>query len=307
MIIKFRKNIKFFIFSLISICIFLILYKINLLDFGVLIKLVIKEPYLILLSAILYISTILIGSYRYFLILKSFNYNLNYNNSLKITSSSIFYGQWFPGSSALIEFFRIFFLKQHININIKESFLSVFYDRVIGLVSFIIICFISISLKYELFKSFSYFFFIVFLFGIILVNKIPPLIFKILKINFIPNNFFLISYEMILSLVISSLIILTYFLISKISNVNLNLIDIAIMMPIIAILTIIPLGIGNLGGLQLGTLFIFQFISEKSFEIITMSLIFAIITLIINSIFGAIFLKSSLITFKKAITHYEKK
>ena len=73
-------------------------------------------------------------------------------------------------------------------------------------------------------------------------------------------------------------------------------------MPLIAIVGILPLGIGNLGGLQVGTLLIFQFVSENNTEIISMSLTFAIITIFINSIFGTIFFKSSLDIFKKGLT-----
>ena len=78
------------------------------------------------------------------------------------------------------------------------------------------------------------------------------------------------------------------------------------MMPLIAIVGILPLGIGNLGGLQLGTLLIFQFVSQNNVEIVSMSIIFALITIFINSIFGIIFFKSSLSIFKKALLKYEK-
>ena len=140
----------------------------------------------------------------------------------------------------------------------------------------------------------------------VIINQIPVLTFKIFKINFIKKNFLMISYEMIISLLISGLIIVSYYLISKITNANLNFIDIAILMPLIAIVGILPLGIGNLGGLQVGTLLIFQFVSENNTEIISMSLTFAIITIFINSIFGTIFFKSSLDIFKKALLQYEK-
>ncbi len=304
---KIKKNIKILLFSLISIGILFVLKKLNILDFNALVLSIKKEPDLIFLSALLYALSIILGSIRYFIILKNFNYSLSPKNSLKITSSSIFYGQWFPGSSALIELFRIFFLKQHININLKNSIFSVIYDKALGLVSFIVICIISICLKYHLYEILGYYFIIIFFFGMFIINKTPIVIFKILKINFFKRNFFMISYEMIISLIISVLIIISYYLISKITNTNLNLTDIAILMPLIAFVGILPLGIGNFGGLQLGTLIIFQFVSENSSEIVSMSLTFAIITIIINSIFGIIFFKSSLDIFKKALLEYEKK
>ena len=120
-------------------------------------------------------------------------------------------------------------------------------------------------------------------------------------------NYFFISAELIISLLISTLIILSYFLISKVTGAQLSLIDIGIMMPLIAIIGILPLGLGNLGGLQVGTLLVFQFISEKSTEIILMSLIFILITILVNSIFGIIFLKSSFSIFKQTLLNYEKK
>ena len=73
------------------------------------------------------------------------------------------------------------------------------------------------------------------------------------------------------------------------------------------VIAILPIGIGNLGGLQVGTLIIFQFISEKNQEIVSMSLTFAVITIIINTIFGLFFLNSSLDIFKKALDKYETK
>ena len=181
------------------------------------------------------------------------------------------------------------------------------YDKIIGLISFILICLISIFLKYNFYELVGYFFIIIFFFGIIIINQTPVLIFKIFKINFIKRNFLMISYEMIISFLISGLIIICYYTISKITDTNLSFIDIAIMMPLIAIVGILPLGIGNLGGLQLGTLLIFQFVSQNNVEIVSMSIIFALITIFINSIFGIIFFKSSLSIFKKALLKYEKK
>ena len=189
----------------------------------------------------------------------------------------------------------------------KHSIISVLYDKIIGLVSFIILCIISIFLKYNLYESIGYYLILIFFFGVLIINQIPVLIFKIFKINFIKRNFSMISYEMIISLLISALIIVCYYLISKSTETNLSLIDIAIMMPLIAIIGILPLGIGNLGGLQLGTLLIFQFVSENNIEIVSMSLTFAIITIFINSIFGIVFFKSSVTIFKKALLQYEKK
>ena len=304
---KFKKNIKIFLYSIISLSILLILKKLNLLDFSTLVISIKEKPDLIFLSASLYAFSIILGSIRYFIILKNFHYGLNLKDSLNITSSSIFYGQWFPGSSALIELFRIFFLKQHININIKYSIFSVLYDRAIGLVSFIIICIASIFLKYNLHETFGYYLIIIVFVAVVIINTAPVVIFKICKVNFLNRKFLMISYEMIISLLISGLIIFSYYLISKITNTNLSLINIAIMMPLIALVSILPLGIGNLGGLQLGTLIIFQFVSENNSEIVSMSLTFAIITIIINSIFGIIFFKSSLDIFKKALLEYEKK
>lgn len=303
---KIRKKIRIFLYLLITLVILLILKKLNLLDFNSIALSIREEPDLLFLSALIYASSIILGSLRYFIILKNFNYSLKLKDSLKITSSSIFYGQWFPGSSALIELFRIFFLKQYIKINIKHSIFSVLYDKILGLISFIIICIISIFLKYNLYEITGYYFIIIFFLAMVIINQMPVLTFKIFKINFIKKNFLMISYEMIISLLISGLIIVSYYLISKITNANLNFIDIAILMPLIAIVGILPLGIGNLGGLQVGTLLIFQFVSENNTEIISMSLTFAIITIFINSIFGTIFFKSSLDIFKKALLQYEK-
>ena len=101
----------------------------------------------------------------------------------------------------------------------------------------------------------------------------------------------MISYEMIISLLISGLIIICYYLISKITNTNLNFIDIAILMPLIAIVGILPLGLGNLGGLQLGTLLIFNLFLKIMSEIVSMSVIFALITIFINSIIWNNFFK----------------
>ena len=303
---KIRKKIRIFLYLLITLGILLILKKLNLLDFNSIALSIREEPDLLFLSALIYASSIILGSLRYFIILKNFNYSLKLKDSLKITSSSIFYGQWFPGSSALIELFRIFFLKQYIKINIKHSIFSVLYDKILGLISFIIICIISIFLKYKLYEITGYYFIIIFFLAMVIINQMPVLTFKIFKINFIKKNFLMISYEMIISLLISGLIIVSYYLISKITNANLNFIDIAILMPLIAIVGILPLGIGNLGGLQVGTLLIFQFVSENNTEIISMSLTFAIITIFINSIFGTIFFKSSLDIFKKALLQYEK-
>lgn len=305
---KFNKNIKFIVFFIFSVVALLTLNKLNLLNFEILFKSIKKHPDLIFLSGVIYAISILLGSLRYKIILKGFNYKLKLKYSLKITASSIFYGQWFPGSSALIELFRIFFLKQHIDIKLKEAFLSAIYDKAIGLVSFIILCLFCVLIKYDLLEQSNYYFLaLILIFSLFIINKTPAIILKIFNINYKSQNYFLISTEMIISLLISGLIVISYFLISKTTNANLNFIDIAIMMPFIAIIGILPIGLGNLGGLQIGTLLIFQFVSENNSEIVSMSVIFALITILINSSFGLIFLKSTLNIFKKALIKYEKK
>lgn len=302
-----KNKIKIIIFFFISLISLLVLYKINLLDFGLLFNSIKISPKLTFLAICLYMFSIFLGSLRYRIILANFGYTISLHDSFKIITSSIFYGQWFPGSSALIEMFRIFFLKKYLKINIKESIFSVIYDRAIGLVSFILICLIAISIKFNLIEKLGYYFFLIVIIGLVATYYLPLVIFKILRINFTQKNILLISNEMIISLIISLGIIITYYFISRITDASLSISDIAIMMPLIAIITILPLGIGNFGGLQIGTLLIFQFISEKNSEIISMSITFAIITLIVNTIFGFIFFKSSLDVFKKTIMNYEKK
>lgn len=301
-----KKKIKFLIFLLISLLILLILNKINFLDIENIIKSVKLRPELIVLSGILYAISILLGGLRYKLILKNFRYDITSLRSIKITSSSIFFGQWFPGSSALIEFFRIFFLKQYVQINNRDSVISVLYDKIIGLLSFMIISVISFSLNFQNFNL-SIYFFLVIIFIILIFYKIPSIVFNFFKISFTQKSFIFISYEMILSLIISCLIIFSYYLISKVTDANLSFLQIASLMPLLAIIGILPISLGSLGGLQLGTLMIFQFVTEKNVEIVSMSLIFALTTLFVNTMFGIIFFKSSYNNFKKAIKKYEEK
>ena len=301
-----KKNIKLIVFFLISIIILSILYKINLLDLNSLIISIKKKPELIILSIILYLISIILGSLRYKLILSKSKYALDYNNSLKITASSIFYGQWFPGSSALIELFRIFFLKQHIKIDLKHSIMVAIYDKAIGFLSMIIISIICFSLKFNLDDKFGYYFFIIIIFGILIAHCTQLIIFRLFKISFNQKYSIFFSYEMVISLLISLGIIIIYYVLSKVTNSDINLLDVAVMIPLIAIVAIMPLGIGNLGGMQVGTLLIFQFVSEKNSEIISMSIIFAVITIIVNTILGSIFFKSTLGIFKKTIARYEK-
>ena len=301
-----KKNLKLIVFFLISIIILSILYKINLLDFNSLLISIKKKPELIIYSAILYLISIILGSLRYKLILSKFKYALNYNNSLKITASSIFYGQWFPGSSALIELFRIFFLKQHIKIDLKHSIIVAIYDKTLGFLSMIIISVICISIKFNLIDKFGYYFFIMVIIGVLIAHFAQILIFKILKINFNENYSIFFSYEMVISLIISSGIIIIYYVLSNVTNSDINLLDVAVLIPLIAIVALMPLGLGNLGGMQVGTLLIFQFVSEKNSEIVSMSIMFAIITIIVNTILGSIFFKSTLDIFKKTIARYEK-
>ena len=142
-----KKNIKFLIFLIISLLIFLALKKINLLNFEAIANSIKFNPELIILSAILYCISIILGGLRYSVILKNFKYNINLSNSVKITSSSIFFGQWFPGSAALIEFFRIFFLKQYLKIKVRDCVISVLYDSIIGLLSFMVISIICILME----------------------------------------------------------------------------------------------------------------------------------------------------------------
>ena len=302
-----KKNTKVIVFFLISIIILSVLHKINLLDFNSLLISIKKRPDLIILSIILYLISIILGSLRYKLILSKFKHTLNYNNSLKITASSIFYGQWFPGSSALIELFRIFFLKQHIKINLKRSITVAIYDKAIGFLSMIIISIICFSIKFNINEIFGYYFFIIIIIGILIVHCAQLIIFKIFKVIFNQKYSIFFSYEMLISLMISLCIVIIYYALSKVTNSDINLLDIAMMIPLIAIVAILPLGIGNLGGMQVGTLLIFQFVSEKNSEIVSMSIIFAIITIIVNTILGSIFFKSTLGIFKKTIARYEKK
>ena len=63
------------------------------------------------------------------------------------------------------------------------------YDKIIGLISFILICLISIFLKYNFYELVGYFFIIIFFFGIIVINQTPVLIFKILKLILLKEIF----------------------------------------------------------------------------------------------------------------------
>ena len=151
----------------------------------------------------------------------------------------------------------------------------------------IIISVICISIKFNLIDKFGYYFFIMVIIGVLIAHFAQILIFKILKINFNENDSDILFFEDLISLIISSGIIIIYYVLSNVTNSDINLLDVAVLIPLIAIVALMPLGLGNLGGMQVGTLLIFQFVSEKNSEIVSMSIMFAIITIIVYTILGS--------------------
>lgn len=295
-----NKIINFLIVLFITTASLFVLKKINLLDFNEIIKIVINNYLAIIACFILYFITLLLGTLRYKIILFGSNFNIKFKDCFKINSSSIFYGQWFPGNAAFIELFRIFFLQNFIFIKKKEAIYISLYDRFIGLISFFYFSLFSIFFLFDVNKSLFGIFFIIF--SIILI-LLPKIFFKIFKIKHKSFSLLIVPYELLLSLFISFIIILNFYLLSISANLEIKFIEIAILMPLIAIINILPIGINLIGGNQIGFLFIFSLFLEKSNGIVSVSMIFAFITIITNLLIGLFYLKYSKNIF---LSYYEK-
>jgi len=300
------KLLLYFLFSIIVIFFF---KKINLIDFSILKKSYENNFNYLLLAVSAYFLSLIFSVLRFHELSKKINIKMSLKRAFNATACSIFLGQWLPGSAATVEAIRVGILSG-VNKKINWKFIVSLglWDRIFGLSNLFTLSFFIFIFSYFHLNNFIMIIVIsltiLSLFGPVFILKILQ---KIFSINYSLNKY--INYSKIYFYGFSSSVSLSlsYYLVSLSLDFEMNLFYIIIIMPWIALVSIIPLNFGNIGINQFGALFLFDLFNYKPIEIISVSILFGILLLICNSFFGIFFLKNTLKELKNTLLNKNEK
>lgn len=245
------RNYKIFIKLLISISLVLSLVYFNLIDLSLILKFDVNTIILILLLNYL---VFLLASLRWHYILKIYNIHNNFLYVLKLNLISFFFGNFFIGQYGG-DFVRGYYIYKKKSENKINAVLSIFFDRIFGLVSLVfIISFLTLYTHPEFFLEFVYFIIIcaiILLIATFLLNRIPKLnhtleeckkIFLFFLSNANKSIFiFIISLKQFILIIVIVLIIF-----DKIYQ-NHNLLDIALSSSLAFLVNSLPFTPGGIG------------------------------------------------------------
>lgn len=285
-----EKEISKFIFVISVSTIFIyFLVKKDLINFNILKSIVTEKYNYIIVSSIFYILALAVNTLRFKYILNKFNIPLNYEKVFSFHIISIFFSQFLPLNTFFSEGFKVYFISKYYDLkNFKKIIFCTIFDKFLGLSSFFLIASFFLLIKFGFILKNNFALLIFFLFSSISCLIIPKII------NYFNINGFKFEFkyglEFFISLLSSILFIFSYYFIFLTTDLTINFYIISIVMPFIVLSFLIPIGYAGFGGYQFIAIFVFSFF-ENNYEIITsVSLIFAAISLIINSFLGSIFI-----------------
>ena len=285
-----KKDIaKFAVVVSISLIFIYFLIKKDLINFNILKSIIIDKYIYIIIYSIFYILALLVNTLRFKYILNKFDIPLNYEKVFSFHIISIFFAQFLPLNSFFSEGFKVYFISKYYDLkNLRKIIYCTLFDKFLGLSSFFLIAFFFLIIKSGFILKENFFLFVFFLFSFILCFTIPKII------NYFNINGFKFKFkygmEFFIGLLSSILFIFSYYFIFLTTDLKIDIYIISIVMPFIILSFLIPIGYAGFGGYQFVAIFVFSFF-ENNYEIITsVSLVFAAITLIINSFLGGIFI-----------------
>ncbi len=236
-------------------------------------------------AILIYIIHYLVLSYRLKTILIQSKINFQLIKCFHLIMVGQVFNQILP-SSIGGDAVKILYLKRA-NVKLNISTISIVYDRLIGFFSLLIIALISHFFILDHIKiiSESYLILIFFVLVILIILFIfLILIFKTIIFNF---KFF---HIILISSIISQLIELYgIYIISKSLNVNIDFLYIIAFMPIILLITAVPISIGGWGVRESISIYLFSFLAINEFRIALFSICIGLVVALTSSI-GVYFL-----------------
>lgn len=304
-----RKAIQFFLRLFISIGIISFLFsKIDRQNFFNIVKaLDIK----ILIGAFLvFLLSNFLGLYRWKNILDAMEIDFYFKDILSSFSAGLFFNLLLP-SAIGGDILRSldFIARTH---KPKEVLSSIFLDRLSGYIGLDIVLISSLIIGYRLIKDkdilwitsiFSIFLILIllFLFNNFLYSKLNYLLslfknrfFYILKeihqcIYYFKNKKFIVLFNLSISLIIQLLLCFVFFIISLSLGISIKIEYFFIFIPIIGVITILPISLGGLGLREASTIFFFSKIGIPKDICLAMALINSIFFMILACLGGIIY------------------
>jgi uncharacterized membrane protein YbhN (UPF0104 family) len=288
-----KNFIKYFFLITITISVIYYLYYANLINLKEIEILVVEKYDYIIYSLFFYLISLCISIFRYQYIIKKFGVKIEYKILLQMQIIGTFFSQTLPFSTLSSEIFKIYFISNFYKIKEwnKITFITI-YDKAIGLSSFFLLSFfisiflINFQIKFS--QNLNLLVSIATLVFALICFFIPKFLNVIEFKNF--NYDFKYGKEIIISLVSSFLFCISYFLIVLLANLEISLYQVILIMPFLILSFILPIGIAGIGGYQIIAIYLFSFFIENKNLLVSVSIIFASILLVVNFILGLYFI-----------------
>jgi len=308
---------KLAILAKITLTISLLYYVISLIDVNELKPIFSRLDIEYFIAAIiLHVFAFFIMSIRWWIILNSSPHHIQYKNITAGYYFGLFCNNFLPTSMGG-DVVRIIKLRSN-GINTNRLIFSTIFDRVIGLVTIIVMGIFGINFSISIYNKIGN----DSLFLVNIVSAISVLLFltvlnsrirsylldifvsKIRLWNKL-NNFIIYSHEYIesikkiktitsvtiLSFMSQMLVVVTYYLISKSLHINISLVEYILIVPAVALFTSIPISVGGLGVRESVLVFLLGTIGISTANAVSISLLYLTV-LILVTIPGGLFLLS---------------
>jgi len=271
---------------------------------------------LLIFAFSLHLIGIIVSVIRWDILVKAAGINKSFKNLFILYWISLFYNVFLP-SSIGGDFVRIYDLSKYSG-NLNGSIASVVMDRLLGLIILLLIAvvavFAGIHLIYSQWLAWLVILFFVgftFLLGLLLLpdlrkalsvlipGKLREVIAK--KTTQILNTFALyrtnpkvLIVSFLWSVVLQLNVIFYFYLIGNSLNINMHFLYYCIAIPIIQVITLIPISISGLGIREITAIALFMQFTISAEKAFSLSILGFILAVIFNSIGGLLLLKTGL-------------
>jgi glycosyltransferase 2 family protein len=247
----------------------------------------------IFLALIFVVFEVFFKSVRWNTVVKVFNKGLGVVSAINYTLISRAFGIVTPGRIG--EFIKAKYLKDKTNISYLSSVMTVVIDKLFDIIVLVLFGLIGLSLFWEIFVEFNYFIFAFVVYALVLIlvfvffDKVIKLLPKKFKNNLKGLKIDRIFYfkSMFLSMVIWLILGIEAFLILKALGVSVSFFLIIIVVPLMALSSLLPISIGGIGVREVVAIFFFSFIGIEAEKSTVFSLLYMFISFGISAIVGA--------------------
>jgi glycosyltransferase 2 family protein len=266
---------------------------------------------LFLVSFLSFLLLFLPMSYRWQIILRVLGIDAPIQKLYKTYLVGVFFNNFFPTTIGgdIVRGYSLYQFTQ----KGKEAVVSVMVERFLGFTSLIMIAVAALALTYPslhdpLLAWLILAAFLVYL--VALIAMVTPTIFSLADrclqklrspklgsklvqlpevISLYKSSPFILSRLVFFSLILQSLAILIYYILCRSLHLDIPLIDIFLFLPMISLVSMIPISLGGLGIREGMTVYLFQKIGIDSAHALSLSLAWFSIILLSSAVGGAIF------------------